>query len=359
MERLELTGSFLGFSFNGIHSSTLGIVRVSSSNRYEEKLLPEFSGITADKPNNDGQYIWGMNAIKRTINVNFAFVALSAADLRVIYDTFTGKQIAPLIFDESPYKVYSAKCTGQGIIKHVVSGDSNNLLYSGEGTLTFTCCFPYAMSRFQFIEDYTAGNIPEWSEGDNGFYPALLYYDLSPSCNAYLIGSAFTWANPELMSSVTATWDSSMNSGITIATTESSNSNLSEWKDVSSIPSKGKYGVYDAQTAVVPLFNAGDVPMPTQWWFLTNDLSSIELELQLSTATYLKLNSLKEVLNNKYIMIDMLRNIILGYDEQMRSTGAIFTGLIKEGNYFLLPKGETSIKVNVEPYRVDWNYLYL
>lgn len=359
MERLELSGSFLGFSFNGIHSSTLGIVRVSSSNRYEEKLLPEFSSTTADRPNNDGQYVWGSNAIKRTINVNFAFVALSAADLHTLYDTFSGKQIAPLIFDESPYKVYSAKCTGQGTIKHVVGGTSGNLLYSGEGALTFTCYFPYALSRFQFIEDYTAGSIPEWGEGDDGFYPAMLYYDLSPSCNAFLIGSDFAWVNSALVSEVTAMWDSSMNSGITVATTESSNSNLSEWKDVSGIPSKGRYGVYDISTAAVPLFNAGDIPMPTQWWFLASDLLSTELELTLNAATLLKLNSLKEASGDKYIMIDMLRNVILGYNEQLQSTGAVFTGLIKEGNYFLLPKGETLIGSNVEPYRVDWNYLYL
>jgi len=33
---------FVGFTFNGIHSSELNVVRVSDSNRYTEDLLPTF-----------------------------------------------------------------------------------------------------------------------------------------------------------------------------------------------------------------------------------------------------------------------------------------------------------------------------
>ena len=33
-----MKGDFLGFSFDGIHCSTLGITHVSSSDRYEEEL---------------------------------------------------------------------------------------------------------------------------------------------------------------------------------------------------------------------------------------------------------------------------------------------------------------------------------
>ena len=36
----DFRGDYLGFTFNGIHSSELGLVRVSSSNRYDDNLLP-------------------------------------------------------------------------------------------------------------------------------------------------------------------------------------------------------------------------------------------------------------------------------------------------------------------------------
>ena len=41
-----MKGDFLGFSFDGIHSSQLGITYVSSSDRYDEDLFPEVK----DKP---------------------------------------------------------------------------------------------------------------------------------------------------------------------------------------------------------------------------------------------------------------------------------------------------------------------
>jgi len=34
--------------------------------------------------------------------------------------------------------------------------------YNGEGSFNFTCFFPYAVSRFSYIEEYVINNIPEW-----------------------------------------------------------------------------------------------------------------------------------------------------------------------------------------------------
>jgi hypothetical protein len=36
----EWKGEFLGFTYGNIHSSDLGIVRVSNGSRFEENLLP-------------------------------------------------------------------------------------------------------------------------------------------------------------------------------------------------------------------------------------------------------------------------------------------------------------------------------
>jgi hypothetical protein len=33
-------GDYIGFTFNGVHSSELGLVRVSNGSRYETDLLP-------------------------------------------------------------------------------------------------------------------------------------------------------------------------------------------------------------------------------------------------------------------------------------------------------------------------------
>jgi hypothetical protein len=36
----SIKGDFIGFTFGGIHSSKLGLVRVSDGSRYNEDLLP-------------------------------------------------------------------------------------------------------------------------------------------------------------------------------------------------------------------------------------------------------------------------------------------------------------------------------
>jgi hypothetical protein len=46
-------GSFLGFSFNNIHSSVIGITR-TNGDRYEMKLIPTLKDRTADKVSTDG-----------------------------------------------------------------------------------------------------------------------------------------------------------------------------------------------------------------------------------------------------------------------------------------------------------------
>jgi phage-related protein len=62
------------------------------------------------------------------------------------------KKIHSLIFDEEPYKVYSAKVTGMITIKHICFEQEKNAslerVYRGEGSITFSCYFPFARSRF-------------------------------------------------------------------------------------------------------------------------------------------------------------------------------------------------------------------
>jgi phage-related protein len=53
---------------------------------------------------------------------------------------FGDKKIHDLIFDETPYKIYSAKVTGTATIKHLAfSEGSTGRVYKGEGSIQFTC----------------------------------------------------------------------------------------------------------------------------------------------------------------------------------------------------------------------------
>ena len=145
---------FIGFTYNGVHSSDLKIYRTSNSGRYDESMTATMTDKTADVPGGDGQYYFGTTFKNRTFTVNYAFDDLSESDIKEIKKVFRGDGIHDLVFDETPYKAWSAKVTGTATMKHlcfdenyidkVTQKEKNRRKYRGEGSITFTCYYPYA-----------------------------------------------------------------------------------------------------------------------------------------------------------------------------------------------------------------------
>ena len=102
-------GDFTGFSFGGVHSSDLGITRVSGGDRYEEKLHPEVSDRTAEVPGLDGVYYFGSEHRERVFDITLGFDSLTEEQFRKLRTIFSTKEVKELIFDERPYKKYMAK----------------------------------------------------------------------------------------------------------------------------------------------------------------------------------------------------------------------------------------------------------
>ena len=139
---------FIGFTYGGKHSCRdLKIYRTSNGNRYETNLFPTLKDNTASVPGQVGQYYFGTEVEQRQFNISFAFDALTEEDIRKLKQTFNGKELQPLIFDEEPYKVYSAKVTGSSVLKHLCFEENGQRIYKGEGNLQFTCYYPYAQSN--------------------------------------------------------------------------------------------------------------------------------------------------------------------------------------------------------------------
>jgi hypothetical protein len=74
-----------------------------------------------------------------------------------------------LIFDECPYKIYSAKVTGTATLKYIPFAEgATNRLYKGEGSIQFTCYSPFARCVFsnKDINDNikTYSNIDKWKK---------------------------------------------------------------------------------------------------------------------------------------------------------------------------------------------------
>lgn len=100
---------FTGFTFGGVHSSDLGIIRVSGGDRYDENLHPEIKDRTAEVPGLNGDYYFGSDFGPRSFDIEIAFDSLTEEQFRKLRRVFGTKEIKQLIFDERPYKYYMAK----------------------------------------------------------------------------------------------------------------------------------------------------------------------------------------------------------------------------------------------------------
>ena len=141
---LNKTGPFLGFTYNNTHSSEFNIVRVVNNNRIQNDLLPESSDITQNIEGADGTLYYGTTYKKKEFTVNFAFDDMTEEDKKGLQAWLGDGEIHDLVFDETPYKVWGAKVTGSAQIKHLCFEENGARVYKGEGSITFTCYYPYA-----------------------------------------------------------------------------------------------------------------------------------------------------------------------------------------------------------------------
>lgn len=148
---MSIKGDFISFTYNGVHSTELGIVRTSSSNRYNDQLVPTSQDKTVPVPGGNGTYFFGSYYTQRAITLDIAYDEVTEETLRRMRKVFESDTVHPLIFDDEPYKVYYAKVTGQPTLKYIPfqNYDSEFLngtprIYKGEGTINFTCYDPFA-----------------------------------------------------------------------------------------------------------------------------------------------------------------------------------------------------------------------
>ena len=131
-------GDFFGFTFNGYHTSDLGIVRVSNGDRYKEDLLPDLDNATVDVPGGDGTYYFGSYYKSKKFDINIAFDSLTEEQLRNLGRVFSTRKPSLLVFDERPYKGYYVKVDGSPNIEAVCFDEGNSVWQSHDTTSEFT-----------------------------------------------------------------------------------------------------------------------------------------------------------------------------------------------------------------------------
>lgn len=160
---MPIDTSYIDFTYNGQKASDFHLVRVSSSSRYNDNLLPTLNDKTTDIPGADGMYFFNTYYKQKSFTINFAYDSVTETDLRAIRNWLNGRDVHELVFDEQPDRIYFAKVTGAPSLKYIpfdsyehrsnntdaqISGGSSTsiVIYKGEGTATFTCYDPFAYS---------------------------------------------------------------------------------------------------------------------------------------------------------------------------------------------------------------------
>lgn len=156
MER-SIKGDYIGFTFGDIHSSELGLVRVSDGSRYNTDLLPPLEDKVGQVAGRDGEVLFGTTYKAKEIKVPVAFDNMTEESFRRLTQLLADKKPKSLWFDESPYKEWIVKSANVQDFKWVCFDESHNgkekRIYKGEGTLIFKCRNPYAQSRVTYSDD--------------------------------------------------------------------------------------------------------------------------------------------------------------------------------------------------------------
>ena len=309
---LFLKGDFIGFTFDGIHSSELGIVRVSGGDRYEEALVPSLSLKTTNVPGGDGSYYFGTSYTQRNINLQIAFDSLTQQQFMRLIAVFGTKKISTLIFDENPYKVYNVKISSEPKLNYICFDEDNKRVYKGEGNINLVSLSPYAYSRYKYREDYTLENIPEWRGNDT--------FDFI---------------------------------------------NLDEWIDASGIRTKmynGKeYDKYDISTGEIRLWNGGQLPTNFNLYILFTEGSNIIAGCTIVLGNEkLVLKQITKQKEDAKIRINTKTNLIEGVDENNKVTGFIYNQYIEKGDFFTIPIGESTLKTEggIPEEEIEYKFLY-
>ena len=294
---MALSGDFIGFTFNNIHSSDMGIIRTSDGSRFNENLLPTFADKTVQVPGGDGIYYFNSNYTQRLLQILIATDELTETQFRQLKQWLGDKQIHPLVFDEAPYKTYMVKTSSIPTLKFICFDNITknngeivvNRVYKGEGSLQFIAYFPFARCTKKYLSEYTDSNKEEWASASG------------------------------------------------LLTTQ---------------------GDYDGTGAEINLYNPGDVETDFFAYYARTSLKRLTKIYINSNILNFDFSNNDNVIDT-YIRINSKANLIEGCDENFKPTGTLYNKFITSGDFFKIPLGESQlISVGAECSKIEYDYLY-
>ena len=296
---------FIGFTFGEKWFKDINVLHVSDGSRYNDNLAPTMQDKTVQVPGGHGTYYFGSYYTQRTFSVQIAYDSITEEDIRTLRQ-MTNWGVQKLTFDEQPYKTYMAKMTGTPQLKYICFDDGEtDRVYKGEGTLQFTCFYPFAICEHKWLDDSwysNFGNKDEWK------------------VSAGLLNNA---------GGETPIYDH--------------------------VDSQGK----------VLAFNPGDLPTDFKIYY---DIANVSATFTVScTEGTLNINGIPEGktcgnnIRDEQICINTKNHLIEGYRNN-EPTGNLYNEYIVSGDFFKIPVTATTagITINVgNANTIEYNYLYL
>lgn len=169
---LGIAGEYTGFTFGNVHSSELGITRVSNGSRYEAQLGGNFKDYTAEVPGAMGTYYFGSDYGTKDFNISIAYDNVTMDQIHQMKKLFTKDKMAEFRFDEMGDKRYTVKVKSPIKLTYLPMEDQiisttkyvsdynrstlplgevnkftanySDTIFKGEGTIELVAYFPYA-----------------------------------------------------------------------------------------------------------------------------------------------------------------------------------------------------------------------
>ena len=330
MER-SIKGDYIGFTFGDVHSSELGLVRVSDGSRYNTDLLPPLEDKVGQVAGRDGEVLFGTNYKAKEIKVPVAFDNMTEESFRRLTQLLADKKPKSLWFDESPYKELIVKSANVQDFKWVCFDESQNIarkndgdpvstkkrIYKGEGTLIFKCRSPYAQSRVTYLDDSV--DYVYVKEG----------YKINKKTG--------TEENP---------------------VTLQKNYNFEEWKEASGLVLREGHDVLSGGELII--HNSGDIEADFKMIF---EGSSMQVSIQNENEEVLLAFSIPSTaVSSDYIEFDSKLKLLKGLDENKKPNGNIYNNYIKSGDFFKIPPTKPSedfkIKLDYLPKEISHKHYY-
>ena len=298
---MALKGDFIGFTFNGSHSSDKGIIRTSNGSRFNESLLPTSQDKTVVVPGADGTYFFGSNYVQKPFSISIATDELTEKQLRELKQWVGDKGIHELIFDETPYKKYMVKCTGNPQFNFICFDKQfGERIYKGEGSLQFTAYFPYAKSIYKWLDQYNEEvykNKDEWSI-TSGMKESQERYDLP--------GREISVYNP---------------------------------------------GDVETDFKIYFSFTNGKIELGT---ISLKNLDGVVTDI-------IKTKTIEKIGEDGFICFNSKTNLVEGCIKQGEDfviTGNLYNSFITSGDFFKIPIGEYKINCGLACEKIEYDYLY-